>query len=299
MDESLKVDIEKSKLKKVGSKIFKNPKIHPYKIYKQGILRTLTTPFRVLPDFINIGASKCGTTSLYHFLIQHPNVHPAITKELNYFIWYPTAYYRANFPTVFKKYFEKKIGNRSFVTGEATPLYMFYPSIAKKIQKMNPKIKLIVLLRNPIDRAFSQYSEHFKLGYHNSLTFDEVIKKELNIIEKIKNFEDEKFMRKNIFKLNLSRGIYFEQLKKWMAVIPKDQFLILKTEEFNVDKQKIMNQVFNFLKLPKYSINILKKHNVGKYTSMNSSTRKFLIDFFKPHNKRLYKFLKRDFDWDK
>ena len=290
---------EKSVKRRIGSWLMKHPKINPYKIFKPGIFRVLTTPFRILPDFINIGASKCGTTSLYNYLLQHPNVYSASAKEIHYFDSYYTAYYRSNFPTIFSKYYEKKIRKRPFVTGESTPLYIFYPNIAKKIKKMIPKVKLIVMLRNPIDRAYSQYSEHFNLGYHNSLTFEEVIKKELKLLEKIKNLENEDIKRKNIFQLNIARGIYVDQLQRWMDVFCKDQFLIIKTEEFEKDTQSVMNQVFDFLGIPIHQIKLLNKQNVGKYKPMSNSTRKFLIDYFKSHNERLYQFLQQDFEWDK
>ena len=297
--EKLEQTEEKNVKRRMISWVRRHPKVNPYKIFKPGIFRTLTTPFRILPDFINIGASKSGTTSLYSNLIQHQNIYPAFAKEVHYFNSYYTAYYRSNFPTIFYKHYEKKIRNRPFITGESTPLYLFYPSIAQKILKMIPKIKLFVMLRNPIDRAYSQYSEHFKLGYHHNLTFEEVIKKELKILENPKNLEDDDFKRKNIFQLNLARGIYVDQLKKWMGVIPKNQFLIIKTEEFEDDIQNFMNKVFEFLELPSQKIKLLNKQNVGSYKPMEPSIRKLLIEYFKPHNEKLNQFLQRDFEWDK
>ena len=89
---------------RVSSWLIRHPKYHPSAMIKPGIMRVITGPFRVLPDFLIIGASKCGTTSLYNYLIQHPNIYPAKTKEVNYFGRYSTIWYRPNFPTVFLKY---------------------------------------------------------------------------------------------------------------------------------------------------------------------------------------------------
>jgi len=85
----------------IRSWLLKHPQYHPVFFFRPGIWRIVTGPFRVLPDFIIIGAGKCGTTSLYNFLIQHPNIYPSKIKEVNYFGRRWTKWYRPNFPTVF------------------------------------------------------------------------------------------------------------------------------------------------------------------------------------------------------
>ena len=76
--------------------LFANPSFNPYFLFKSGIVRVFTTPFRVLPDFLIIGAEKCGTTTLYNYLIQHPDVFSAKEKEVNYFVRNWTKWYRSN-----------------------------------------------------------------------------------------------------------------------------------------------------------------------------------------------------------
>ena len=76
-------------------------------------------------------------------------------------------------------------------------------------------------------------------------------------------------------------------------------FLILDTEDLHNNPQSVMDQVFDFLELPSFHVENLKDRNVGNYKEMDEDTRKFLVEYFKPHNERLYKLLQRNFDWDK
>jgi len=140
----------------------------PKKIPKAArfLLRLSTSPIRTLPNFIIVGFPKCGTTSLYEYLVQHPSILPAFQKEIFFFIWHAKKgmlWYRANFPTVITKFIQK-LRKRKFVTGEATPSYLLYPKVARQIHNMNPNTKLIVLMRNPTDKAFSNFNHLVREG---------------------------------------------------------------------------------------------------------------------------------------
>ena len=98
----------------------------------------------------------------------------------------------------------------------------------------------------------------------------------------------------------LAKGFYEKQLKLWLNNFPKHQILFLTTEELTGNPEKTFKKIFTFLKLPDYKIENYKKQNVGKYTNkMNLTTRNFLIDFYKSHNKKLYELLENNFDCDK
>lgn len=267
------------------------------------LLKTITGIVKILPDFLIIGCAKGGTTSLYYYLIQHSNIASASGKELWFFdtnfkrglIWY-----RSNFPTVFFKYYEKIIHHQKIITGEASTNYIFHPLAAKRTYSVLPDAKIILLLRNPIDRAYSSWAMHVRRGTEK-LSFEEAIKQEEERIagEEQKILENEYY---DSFKLMhysyLKRGIYIEQIKKWMKLFPKNRFLIIKTEDFKLNTKKTMSEIFDFLEVPNFDVN-QKRENVGKYTEMNPETRNLLIEYFKPHNKKLYKYLGRNFDWDK
>ena len=157
----------------------------------------ITGPIRVLPDFIVIGCQKCATTSLYDYLIQHPNISSATEKEIHFFdsnYNVGITWYRSFFPTVFSKQFSK-LRKEKFVTGEASPMYIFNPIVSKRILSILPNVKLIAILRNPIDRAYSHYNMQVKNGYE-TLSFEEAIKNEEKRImgEREKEEQDENYV---------------------------------------------------------------------------------------------------------
>jgi len=274
-----------------------------YSLYTQNFFRVLTSPIRVLPDFIIIGGIKCGTTSLYNYMIQHPNIYSALRKESKFFdLDYKLGlnWYKPNFPTNIKKYFVKNILKQKFLTGEATPAYFHHPLVPKRIFEKMPKIKLIVLLRNPIDRAYSDFNMRAR-GKAEKLPFDKAVEQELSLIAQgrnlLANLEFQDYL--SYFKPYLSRGYYYNQLQLWFEFFPKDNIQILITEEFNLYPDNSLKQTFKFLGLPELEIKNLKKQNVGKYEEMNTKLRSLLVEHFKPQNQKLYKFLGRDLNWDK
>jgi len=263
----------------------------------------LTGPIRVLPDFIIIGCQKCATTSLYDYLVQHPSILSAAQKEIHYFdsnYNIGITWYKSFFPTVFSKNMQK-LYKRKFVTGEASPMYIFNSIVPKRMSKVLPHVKLIAILRNPIDRAYSHYNMQVKNGYE-TLSFEEAINSEEKRIsgEREREEQNENYVGINLRDYSyLSRGLYVNQLKSWMNYFPKNQFLILSTEDLEDNPNLIVNQIFEFLEIPPYKIHNLQKLNVGEYKSMNTSTRMKLIDYFKPYNEQLNRLLNRNFDWDK
>ncbi len=280
--------------------LIKHPEYHPVLILRPGIWRIFTGPFRVLPDFLIIGAGKCGTSSLYNYLIQHPNVYPAKFKELNYFGRRWTKWYRPNFPTIFLKYFVNKFRKEQFMTGEASPYYLINPHVAKQVKKKIPNVKIIILLRNPVDRTFSQYSQWQKTEFE-PLSFEEAIKSEkIRTADEWKNYTDDKSIssRKHVRYAYLAGGIYYDQIKVWMDVFPREQIHIIKAEDFFSEPSKCVFQVLKFLGLKNYELDISKKHNAGKYEPMDSSIQEYLKNYFRPHNEKLYKLLGRDLNWD-
>src|SRR5262245_43057221 len=114
------------------------------------LYRRLTARLRVVPDFIIIGTQRGGTTSLYNNLIKHPCIVPAFKKEVHCFdvnFRKGISWYQTHFPSYIEKYL-RKAHAKDFVTGEASPYYMFHPHVPRRIAEMVPKVKLIALLRN-------------------------------------------------------------------------------------------------------------------------------------------------------
>ena len=260
----------------------------------------ITGPLRVLPDFIMIGSMKCGTTSLYYDICEHPCASPAAYDEIGFFdsnFHLGLNWYRSMFPT--KRRIEdirRKEGVA--ITGEDTPFYFWNPVAAKRIQKLLPNIKLITILRNPIDRAYSEYQDLVS-SESNSPSFETFIENEINTRRKDSSLITEEnfeiFNQKNSY---LLKGIYVDQLKIWAGLFPKEQIFTLSTENLNSEPITALESVFQYLNLPDYKIKNIQRQKQKKYVPMNSQTRKILIEFFKPHNERLFKFIGKKFDWD-
>ncbi len=279
---------------------------HPYlyAIYAQNKFRGFTSHLRGLPDFVIIGAMKSGTTSLYDFVVRHPAIEPALRKELHYFSLFHhrgELWYRSNFPTNrTKNSFTKKTGQR-LLSGEATVDYLFYPEVPARMRKILPDVKLIVILRNPIDRAYSHYHHNISRKNNELLSFEKAIELEEKrwLKERMANQGLEVFTQHYHHNSYLARGIYADQLENWFNHYPREQFLILTTQDFRKNPHRTLNQIFEFLEVSPFHVDNLKDLNVKDYEEMNTDTRYHLIEYFRPHNERLFKLLQRDFDWNK
>ncbi len=277
--------------------------------YHYSIRTTLTTVYRNItasqrrfPDFLVIGANKCGTTTLYNYLIEHPNIKSASKKEIHFFdnpgnFSKGVGWYRAQFPI--KSLVSPK--TESFITGEATPAYLFHPIAPQRVAKYLPDTKIIVMLRNPVDRAYSHYQMTCRNG-NELLTFSDAISKEseridwiLKKMEQEANFYDVDYARYSY----LSRGIYVDQLQRWTELFDQKQILVLKSEDFFSKPQAALEKTINFLGLSQWQPAQSKISHVGGYqTKMNPEIKHQLYDFFAPHNQRLYEFLGTSFNWE-
>ena len=282
-----------------------------FSLYRQRKFRTITAPLRKLPDFIIIGAAKSGTTSLYDFIAKHPDISSSYVKEPSYFstIDIPgLSYYRTNFPIHTRR-----------LTGEASTSYFARPDVPERIKSIIPDAKLIVLLRNPVDRAYSHYHFARKRNVEPCETFEEALEQEkarrekyLNSVSELKSILDGKAnvsKERNMYNIvrdcwddswhsYLRYGHYAEHLENWIKHFKRDRFLILSTDEFRDDRQHALDGVFEFLDVDSFVIHDFKDLNVGRYKGMKAGTRRRLLDYFRPHNEQLYDMLDRRFNWD-
>ena len=268
-------------------------------LYKRHIYG-VTSPLRVLPDFMVIGVGRGGTTSLYHYLGQHPCIVKAAYDELGFFdtnFGLGIYWYRSLFPTILHK---RRIilKWKQCMTYDVTPSYIRHPWIIQRILKFLPNVKLIAILRNPVDRAYSHYHMGKRDG-NEKRTFDDVIKIDIDRLENKKNLDVDEYFNTIVERSYLARGFYAEQLQIWMDRFPKEQLLVISSEDLANKTDETLAIVFDFLKLPNYKIRDLTKRNEAKYPPMNPDTRKTLVEYFKPYNEKLYSLLGRKFDWDK
>lgn len=253
-------------------------------------------PRRVLPDFVIIGAQKCGTTMLYKTLRRHPNVRPASTKEVHYFdlnFDKGIDWYRAHFPQPAPGEGEE------FITGEASPYYLFHPHAAARLARTIPRAKLILLLKNPVDRAYSHYQHRVRKGIE-TLGFEEALDAEGQRLhgEVERMMEDESYHGFNHQHFSyLSRGVYVDQIPPWSGFFGRDQLLILKSEDLFDRPSDNLGHVLEFLKLPQWRPEAFNVRTQGRYEPMDPAIRRRLEEHFAPHNRRLYEYLGTDFGW--
>lgn len=255
------------------------------------------------PDFVIIGAQKCGTSSLYSYLRLHPLMKPALRKEIHFFDNHyhkGLDWYLAHFPRRELRSDGNAGSEQYSVSGEASPYYLFHPVVPKRVLTHLPDAKLIVLLRNPIDRAYSQYHAEVRRG-HEDLSFEQALEREPERLqgEEEKLIADETYVspRHRYFSY-CARGVYILQLQRWLDFFLRENILILKAEDLFDQPQRTVGQILEFLELPPRHMDIGRANNVGSYRSLDPKTRQWLSDYFKPYNKDLYEYLGADLGWD-
>jgi hypothetical protein len=266
--------------------------------------RIITGPLRVLPDFVIVGAQKCGTSSLYRYLNEHPLVAAAAGKEVHYFDWNyhrGSNWYRAHFMTAFERQLFRARSGQRLLTGEASPYYLFHPHAPRRARALIPSARLIALLRDPVERALSAYHHQARAGTE-SLPLLEAIEREPERIEQetARLKKDGSYRSAAHRKYSyLARGRYAEQLEAWFAEYPREQMLVIKSEDFFDDPARIVAEVFEFVGLPPSTSHRFQRFNAGDYPDMDPAVRRRLVDYFAPHNERLYALLGRDFGWQR
>jgi Sulfotransferase domain len=262
----------------------------------------LTSRSRDLPDFLIIGTQRGGTTSLYKYLVQHPNLAHALTKEIRFFdLNYRRglAWYRSRFPSRRHRSSVRRRTGSPLVVGEASPDYLFHPLVPARVARDLPDVRLIVLLRDPVDRAYSHYWHQFKRG-HETLSFREAVEAEpgrlAGEVERI--VADPSYVSyERHHHSYLARGVYVDQLTRWMEHIPRDRFLVERSEDFFQDPRLVYKRVLEFLDLPDHDLPAYETFNAFSSGEMDPALKDRLVDYFRPHNRRLYEYLEHDFGW--
>ncbi len=270
--------------------------------------RSEIAPERTLPDFLVIGAQRSGTSSLYKWLGQHPFVLPSLRKETEYFslnYGRGATWYRAHFPSVLRRRMFRQLRGSDPLSFEATPYYLFHPFAPARAARLVPEAKLIVLLRNPVDRAYSHYHHMVRHG-REQLSFEEAIKSEPERIatdlERLKTNPFHRPLAHHRFSY-LARGRYAEQLDRWLSEFAAARFLVLSSEELYASPSSTYQQVLAFLGLPDNGSSGFRNYSYpsgssGEHEPMGEEVRQWLLAEFEPENQRLYRLLKRDFGWD-
>lgn len=268
---------------------------------------------RVLPDFLVIGAAKCGTTSLFDAICMHPLVARPRTngqprKELLYFDYNfhrGTDWYRKHFPLeVERREFAQEHG-QPFVTGEATASYLTGYWVPGRVRQVVPDVKLIVTLRNPIDRAYSAFQMSRRERLEECESFEQAIALEAErLAGELERVHSNPRYNPPLppplgYWSYLHRSRYADHVASWLEQFPREQLLFLRFEDLAVDPSGALEEVHSFLGLPPYRGGELRKLNAATYAEMNPSTRAELVEHFRPYNQRLRELTGIDFGWDR
>jgi hypothetical protein len=252
-----------------------------------------TAAVRPLPSFLILGAQKAGTTALYAYLRRHPQITGPSWKEVSFFDRHfarGEAWYRGNFPNVLRA--------RGLV-GEASPSYLFHPLAPERVAQLVPGARLVALVRNPADRAFSHYQHEVALG-REDLSFEQALEAE---DERLRG-EEERLLADPAYFSHAwwnytyrTRGRYAEQLERWLARFPREQLLILPSDDLLLEPQRAHARVLEFLGAPPHRLESYPRVFGRQYAPMNPDTRAHLTSEFEGQNRRLYALIGRDLGW--
>ncbi len=198
-----------------------------------------------LPNFFLVGAPKAGTTSLYHYLDQHPDVYMSPVKEPNYFA---TEIRSRNIGPQWQQLFRNVNGEKAI--GEASVCYLWSNTAARNIASAVPDAKILMMLRNPVDRAFSQYKQAVAGGLVGR-SFREQI--QVSLHNRSHQFE--------VLNPFLEYGLYYEQVKRYIELFPAQQILVCLYDEYEQAPEKLLADIFRFLKVdPLFFPDITQRH---------------------------------------
>jgi Sulfotransferase domain len=267
-----------------------------------------TSDLRPLPDFLIIGTHRGGTTSLHEYLDQHPCVARKFPRVQNlkgarYFdenFFRGIDWYRAHFPTAAYRSVRRLRGG-PVVSGEASPYYLFHPAAAERASRVVPHAKIIVLLRDPVERAYSHWKRERRdgtepLGFEDAVAAEpERLAGEVDRIlsdERYYSYAHENFSY-------VTQGLYVDALQRWLDHYPREQIYVEASERFLRDPQRAYDGVLRFLGLPPFSLRDARPLNTtGSSQRLASITRRELAARVAPYNRRLEELLGIRFGWD-
>jgi Sulfotransferase domain len=258
--------------------------------------RQWTSPLRGLPSVLIIGAQRSGTTSLFNYLAQHPDVRPPLGKEIHYFdLHYGRGirWYRGRFPFSYRL-------RGGALTIDASPYYIFHPLAPERAARLLPDVRLVAILRNPIERAFSHYQHEVRDG-RETLSFAEAIARE---DERLGDEEERLRRDPAYYSYNhhryayVRRGRYLEQLTRWTRHYPRSRLLVLQSERLFREPAAVCAELYQFLGLRPHGLGEYPAFYQGNYErALAPELRACLATEFESHNRALYEWLGEAYDW--
>lgn len=265
----------------------------------------LTVGGRVLPSFLIIGAQRCGTTSLYRALAQHPLImKPVLRKGVHYFdVAYDRglSWYQAHFPhRAGTRQRRNRYGHRpqSF---ESSPYYLFHPLAPARIACDLPGVKLIVLVRDPVERACSAHAHELARGFETEPSFERALDlEEARLTGEADRLRDSPHALSHAHRHHayVARGRYAEQLSHLESLVGRDRVLVADSGAFFRDPETVYERVLEFLGLPRLTDPVFERHNARpRPSNLPDSVRRRLSDYFTPWDALLKPWLGTEPSW--
>ena len=272
--------------------------------------RRATSAARALPDFLLIGAQKAGTTSLYAYLAAHPDVRPAGRKEVHYFDLGFTAgaelgegWYRSMFPLRARLALDRRRASGPVLAGEASPYYLFHPAAAQRAVALVPQARLLVLVRDPVERAWSHYRHEVVAG-REPLDFVAALDAEAGRLagseDDLRRGIDSPAARHHRRHAYVGRGRYATQLRAWLAHYPREQVHVMVAEELFATPGAVWRSAVDFLGLAAAAPPPFAVHNPGTGEAehgMDPACRARLRETFAGPDAELADLLGRPLPW--
>jgi hypothetical protein len=266
-----------------------------------------TAGLRGGPDFVIIGAKRGGSTSLYNYVLDHPCVVPLFPgrQHIKGAHYYDTRYARGL--TWYRSHFPMEVGGRHLtrptahpvICGEASPYYLFHPLAAERLAHDYPGARIIAVLRDPVERAYSHFRERTHHG-GETLSFEEALDAEA---DRLRGEEERIVTEPGYLSVEhenhsyLAQGRYLDMLPRWFRFFPRERVHIAISEEFYADPDRQVNEVWKFLGLPPHRLRDQARYNYLPAPGMAPATRHRLTEALAGHNRSLADLLGRPLPW--
>ena len=261
--------------------------------------RRLQPVTRAMPHFIVIGAQKSGTSSMFVYLKQHPQILLPIYKEPYFFDRHyhrGLHWYGSNFPSQRQINRLNDRHGRPHLTFEATATYIFDENVPSRIARDLKTRKFILLLRNPADRVISAYWHARRMGIE-SRSLAEAVESDLRLHHAETTGQKDSNTPKTSRPSYVKRGIYHEAVSRWQSIFSPEEILVLQSETLFAEPAAVMTRVFHFLDIPNRSQINYEPQNVGGYQQRDAAARETLREFYRPYNEKLNNLTGSSFHW--
>jgi hypothetical protein len=262
-----------------------------------------TAPIRMTPQFLICGAQRCGTTSMYRTLSQHPSILKAVLhKGVHYFdIGYQRGFgwYRSHFPLRTSAAVVRRRTGVAPLTFESSPYYLFHPLAAQRIATDLPGVRVLVLLRDPVERAYSAHAHELARGYETE-PFERALELE---DERIAGEAERIVADPTYHSLDhqhhgyVRRGRYIGQLERMAAAVGKERMHVVDSDDFFVDPLPVWTEVMHFLGLPTSPVPEFERHNARPRAPMSEALRAKLAAGFAADDEALAQWWGRTPSW--